>query len=96
MFQIILLAIMVIAAALPFAGLTWAMRRGRDGLALTVISLIGAIVAILWFASGRPIGIDPVQAMTLALIFGVPALLGGTAGVCLGWLLRKRDDARIS
>lgn len=96
MFQVILLAIMLAAAGLPFAALTWAMRRGKDGLVLTVVSVIGAAVAILWFAAGRPMGIDPVQAMTLALVFGVPALLGGTAGAVLGWLLRRRDDRRIS
>ena len=58
-------------------------------------AVIGAIFVILIYASGRPFGIDPVFAMSLAMLVCVPALLGSTAGALLGWLLRRQDDRRI-
>lgn len=92
MMQVFVFAGMVFSAMLPFALLTWLVRSGRNGLALTIISLIGATFAIFIFASGRPFGIHPVFAMTVAMLVCVPALLGSTAGAFLGWLLRKQDD----
>ncbi|MDP5083928.1 MAG: UDP-N-acetylmuramate--alanine ligase [Yoonia sp.] len=83
---------MVFCAMLPFALLTWLVRSGRNGLAVTILCLIGATLAIFIFASGRPFGINPVFAMTVALLVCVPAFLGSTAGAFLGWLLRRQDD----
>jgi len=93
--QLFVLGLMLICAALPFALLTKLMRAGQTGLALTFISVTGAALAIFIFASGRPFGIDPVVAMMVALLALIPALLGGTAGAFLGWLLRRQDDRRI-
>ncbi len=95
MAQIVVFAIMLFAAGVPFVWMTAAMRKGQSGLVLTVNSLIGGALAILWFASGRPIGIDPMLATGFALLGFVPALLGSTAGTFLGWLLRRQDDRRV-
>ncbi|MEM8536823.1 MAG: UDP-N-acetylmuramate--alanine ligase [Pseudomonadota bacterium] len=95
MTQVLLLGIMLSCATLPFILLTWLVRRGQSGYALTAASVIGATLVILLFAAGRPIGIDPVFAMTLALLGFVPAMLGALAGALLGWILRRQDDQRL-
>ncbi|WP_341365571.1 UDP-N-acetylmuramate--alanine ligase [Yoonia sp. BS5-3] len=86
---------MCAAALVPFALLARIMRKGRGGLALTILSLLGAGFAVLLYAAGRPFGIDPVLAMSLALLLVLPAFSGAAAGALLGWLLRKRDDHKV-
>lgn len=95
MAQLLVFGLMLISAALPFALLTKLMRAGQTGLTVTIISVIGATLVIFIYASGRPFGINPVFAMTVAMLACIPALLGGTAGAFLGWLLRRQDDRRI-
>ena len=90
-----ILGLMLLAALLPFALLTHLMRIGKDGAALTLLSLTGGVLAILLFAAGRPMGLDPVGAMTAALLVALPALLGGGAGALLGWLIRRRGDIKL-
>lgn len=93
--QVLIFGAMLTCAMAPFALLTWLMRSGQTGLALTIISVIGATFAIFIYASGRPFGVDPVIAMMIAMLACVPALLGSTAGAFLGWLLRRQDDRRV-
>ena len=94
MIQMLLLGIMLSSATFPFVLLTWLTRKGQSGMALTAVSVIGAVLVVLLFAAGRPIGIEPVFAMTVAMLGFVPAFLGSLAGVWLGWLLRRQDDRR--
>jgi len=94
MTQLLVLGVMLICGGLPFVMLTKFMRSGQSGMALTIASVIGATLVILIYASGRPFGIDPVFAMTVAMLVCVPALLGSTAGAFLGWLLRRQDDRK--
>ncbi|WP_333712867.1 UDP-N-acetylmuramate--alanine ligase [Yoonia sp.] len=91
----VVIGVMLVCALVPFALTTFLLRRGQAGWALTLASLVGAVLTILLFASGRPMGIDPVFAMTLAMLGAFPAFLGCMAGGVLGWMLRKRDDARL-
>ncbi|MEL6683381.1 MAG: UDP-N-acetylmuramate--alanine ligase [Pseudomonadota bacterium] len=95
MTQALIFGGMLIFAGAPFALLTWLMRSGQTGLALTMVSVIGATFAVFIYASGRPFGVDPVLAMTIAMLACVPALLGSTAGLFLGWLLRRQDDRSV-
>ena len=95
MMQLLVLGIMLTCAMLPFAVLTLLMRSGRTGLALTIVSVIGAALVVSIYASGRPFGVDPVMAMTVALMACVPAFLGSTAGAFLGWLLRRQDERAV-
>jgi phosphate/sulfate permease len=95
MAELTIFAIMLAAAGIPFVWLTQLVRGGRSGLALTIGSLIGAALAVAMFAAGRPFGVDPVQAMGLAMLLLLPALLGCMAGGVLGWMLRKRDDRAL-
>ncbi len=95
MSQVLVLGLMLTCAALPFVFLAKLMRAGQSGLALSIISVIGASFVILVYASGRPFGIDPVIAMMAAMLACTPALLGGAAGMFLGWLLRRQDDRRV-
>lgn len=92
--QILVFGVMLTSAVVPFVLLAWLMRAGQSGLALTIGSVIGATLAIFLYASGRPMGVDPVFAMTVALLACVPALLGSVAGALMGWLLRRQDDRR--
>jgi len=93
--QFAIFGVMLACAGLPFWLLTKLMRDGQSGLALTIISVVGATLAIFFFASGRPIGVEPVFAMGVALLICVPAFLGCASGMLLGWLLRKRDDQEV-
>ncbi|WP_439156129.1 UDP-N-acetylmuramate--alanine ligase [Yoonia sp.] len=89
-----ILAIMAGCALTAFALLLRWVRAGAFGRALSVLSVLGACLTILIYATGRPFGIDPLLAMDLSLLWVFPALLGGLAGAMLGWLLRRRDDRR--
>lgn len=95
MTQLLVFGFMLLCAMVPFALMTWLMRSGQTGLALTIGSVIGATFVIFIYASGRPFGINPIFAMTAAMLACVPALLGSTAGAFLGWLLRRQDDRRV-
>lgn len=95
MIQVVIFGGMLTCAMVPFALMTWLMRSGQTGLALTIVSVIGATFVVFIYASGRPFGIDPIFAMTVAMLACVPALLGSTAGAFLGWLLRRQDDRRV-
>lgn len=95
MAQLFVFGFMLLCAMAPFALLTWLMRSGQTGLAWTIVSVIGATLVIFIYASGRPFGVDPIFAMTIAMLACVPALLGSTAGALLGWLLRRQDDRRV-
>lgn len=96
MSDIVVLLLMVGCAMGPFLLLTLLMRRGAAGLAMTAICLLGGLLVVLIFASGRPMGLHPGQAMGWALLVFLPATLGSGAGILMGWLLRRRDDQRIS
>jgi hypothetical protein len=93
--EILIFFAMLLCALVPLAALTRLMRDGQAGLSLSILSIIGAVFVILIYASGRPFGIDPVLAMTVAMLGCVPALLGGLAGALLGWLLRRQADRRV-
>jgi hypothetical protein len=89
-----IIAGMAICAFLPFfMQLRWA-RAGKFGLVLSVLAVLGALAMILLYATARPFGLDPVQAMAILLLGVVPAGLGGGAGALLGKLLRNRDDRK--
>lgn len=75
--------------------LAWLVRKGASGLALTIMSVLGAVLVILFYATGGPIGVDPLVATVLVLVGALPAFLGGSAGALLGWMLRRRDDRQI-
>lgn len=87
---------MLCCAFVVFIILARLVRAGVNGWAVTILSLIGAGLAVALYASGRPFGIDPVLAMSAAMLGFVPALIGGGAGALLGWLLRMKDDQRAS
>ena len=81
---------MVVAALAPFALATFWMQRGKVGYTLTLFSIAGAALGIAFFAASRPIGFDPVRAMSWAMLFFLPATLGCSAGALLGWLIYRR------
>ncbi len=95
MAELAILALMICAALLPFVVMAWLVRGGRNGPALSLMSIAGGFFVVLIYASGRPFGIDPVGAMSGAMLVFLPALLGGGAGALLGWMLRRRDDRRL-
>ncbi len=92
MAELIVLGAMIASAMIPFAAMARSMRIGKTGFALTVMSILGAILVILYFGMRTPIGLSPRQAMGWTLIFALPAVLGGSAGCFAGWLLRKRAE----
>ena len=90
MADVLVVLLMVVAAFAPFALATWWMQRGRVGYTLTLFSLAGAALTLSIFAASRPVGVDPVQAMSWAMLFFLPAVLGCSAGALLGWLIYRR------
>jgi hypothetical protein len=95
MAQLLVFGLMLTCATVPFVLLTVLVRSGQSGLALSIVSVIGATGVIFFYASGRPFGIDPVLAMGVTLLGCVPAFLGSTAGAFLGWILRRADDRKV-
>ncbi len=92
MSEIIVFGAMTACAMIPFAVMVGLVRRGKFGAAMTIMSVIGAALVILFFGIRTPIGLTPVQAISWALLFFLPAFLGAGAGGLLGWLLRHRDE----
>lgn len=88
----LILTTMLACAMLPFVGCARLMYQGHAGYTLTLISVLGAAFAILLFATNHDIGLDPVRAIGMALLFCLPALAGGMAGTLLGHMLRKRRE----
>ena len=87
----LVLSTMLACAMLPFVGCARLMYQGHAGYTLTLLSVLGAAFAILLFGTNYDVGLDPVQAMAMALLFCLPALAGGLAGTLLGKLLRDRN-----
>ncbi len=91
---IVVFGIMVVGAFIPFGIVGYLVRMGKNGLALTLGSVIGAMLWILvWGADGR-LGIDPLLAISWAMLFFVPAMIGTLSGALLGWLMRRKDDRK--
>ena len=90
--EILFLAGMAICGLIPFVLLTWLMQKGKNGLALTILSVLGAGFTVMIYATNHDFGIDQVRAIGIALIFFLPALLGGGLGALLGWLVRLRRE----
>lgn len=91
----LLIGAMLAGAGLGFFPLLKLVRAGVFGLALTILSVLGAVAAILFYASGNYIGLHPAFAIVLLLLGVLPPFLGGLAGALLGFLLRRRDDQRL-
>lgn len=89
---IAIIAAMTACGLIPMVWLTYLMVRGKSGLVMTVLSLLGAVLLVLYLATGRVIGADVLQVWTIALLFVFPALAGASAGTLLGWLIRRRRD----
>lgn len=89
---LVVFGIMVIGAFIPFGLIGYWVRVGKNGYALTFGALVGAgLVILLWGADGR-LGLDPVVAISWAMLFFVPASIGALSGWLLGWLMRRRDE----
>ena len=67
--EILFLAGMAICGLIPFVLLTWLMQKGKNGLALTILSVLGAGFTVMIYATNHDFGIDPVRAIGIALIF---------------------------
>lgn len=88
--DLLVIVLMVVAAFAPLALATFWMQRGKVGYTLTLFTLIGTGLTVALFIASRPTDIDPVQAMSWALLFFLPALIGCAAGALLGWLIYRR------
>ena len=94
MAEAVVLSGMSLCALIPFFAMAILMHKGKSGLALTIISVIGAALVILYFGIKTPIGLDPVQVISLALLFALPAFLGASAGGLVGIWMRRRDERK--
>jgi len=90
MADLLVVALMTVAALVPFALATFWMQRGRVGATLVVLALVLAGLMISGWGALTPIGLDPGQALSAALLVFLPALCGGCAGALLGWLIYRR------
>lgn len=86
------LGIMLVCGFVPFAITCKLMLTGKTGIALTVISILGAALTIALYSSTRPMGIDPMAAIIAGLLFLTPAVVGAGAGMLLGWLIYRRRN----
>ncbi len=85
-------AIMLLGAFIPFGLVGYLVRIGKNGLALTFVSLIGGLLVLLVYASDGSLGMHPLMAMSWAMVFMLPAFIGSLAGWLLGWLIRRRGE----
>lgn len=90
MADLLVLAMMLTAAAVPFVFAARWMQHGKVGYALTLFSVFAAALTIAIFVSNRLMGVNPVNAMSVGLLVFLPATLGTMAGALLGWLIYRR------
>ena len=88
--NVLVVILMIVAAFAPLALANYWMQRGKVGYTLTLFTLIGTGFTVALFVASRPTDLDPVQAMSWALLFFLPALIGCMAGAFLGWLIYRR------
>lgn len=69
-------------------------KRGRFGLPMSVVCVLGGTLAVLIYATNGTIGLDPLQAYAIGLIGVLPAFIGAQAGFLVGWLVWKRRQKR--
>lgn len=69
-------------------------KRGKFGVPLTVVSVLGAAFVVLIYGTNATIGLDPLQAYAIGLIGVLPAFLGAQAGFLVGWLIWRKRQRR--
>ena len=94
MADVLVLLLMVACAMIPFALAAYWLQRGKVGYGLTLMSVLGACLAIAIYAASHFIGVDPVRAMSSAMLVFAPGTLGSAAGGLLGWLIYRRRYGR--
>lgn len=94
--NLIVFGAMGASAFIPFVLLTRLVERGKNGFALTVVSLLGAVLTVLMYATDNDFGFDPLKAISWAMLFALPALMGAGAGALLGYLVRRRRERRAN
>ena len=90
MATVLVFILMLTSGLAPFALCTLWMQRGKVGYALTLFSVLAALLTLSVYAASRWIGIDPIGAMSSAMLVFLPGTIGCVAGSLLGWLIYRR------
>lgn len=91
---LIVFSLLMAGALAPFALVCWLAMTGRARWGIAVCASIAIALAFLVHGASRPEGLDPLFAMSWAMLVALPALFGGLSGLLLGWVLRRRAGKR--
>ncbi len=92
MAELRLAALLCGACLMGFALLFRATERGRTGLALTQISVLGAAVLVGFFIAARSPEAQALRVLAVTSVGLAPAFVGGLAGAALGWMIDRRRN----
>ena len=87
-----ILFLIAMAAVIPFCVSMAITLRAKFRIWRLIFLVLLLLFVICSYATSGTIGIDPLRAYAWAMFFGLPAVLGFSAGGLLGWLIYRRKS----
>lgn len=88
---LVVFAIMMIGAFLPFGLVGFWVRTGRFAAAIAFCVLVAGLSGLLGYTASHPGWLNPQLSMFWGMLFMLPALGGALAGALVGAMIRLRD-----
>jgi hypothetical protein len=92
--ELVFLVAMSICALAGFLIMLILVMKRRAAWAIGLELAIAAGFGAMLYQTSHPVGLKPGQSIALALIFLLPALIGGLGGILMGFLVKLRRDRK--